>query len=144
MNNNLGIGFRVEPMSSGFEASAKLYEIEYLTVEDEPECFVFIMDWLTSRLKVNNAESTHPQRDIVFYIVAFIVRAAMCNNIAHSPQQFLVDLRSAATGDSTQSSGLPSCTNGLLIAPHKALTTVNMTLRPEEFWMRSPKQGSQK
>jgi len=118
--------------------------MKYLTVEDEPERLIFIMDWLTSRLKVNNAESTHAQRDIVFYVVAFVVRAAMCNDIAHSFQQFLIDLCSAATGDSTQSSGLPSCTNRLLIVPDKALTTVNMNLRPEQFWMRSPKQGSQK
>src|SRR5580704_11805272 len=68
--------------------TAEFVEIVYLAVEDDPNRFVFVVDWLVTSRQINDAEASHPQAGWPSSINALIVRTAMDDRLAHVPDIF--------------------------------------------------------
>jgi hypothetical protein len=84
MNDDLGIALRVEIMAALFQVPAQFGEVVDLSVENDPDVFLFVVDGLMPAGKVDDAQSPHPQADGTLGIDAFIVRAAVHDRLTHA------------------------------------------------------------
>src|SRR5215467_13391011 len=86
MNDSFGIGIGAEDMPAGAKFVAQLEEVINFSIENDPDAFIFVRNWLMPGRKVDDAEAAHPEPDGSIDVIAFIVRSTMGDYVAHAAQ----------------------------------------------------------
>src|ERR1700693_5070765 len=90
MDNHFGIGVGIELMSAAYQLFAQMWIVINLSIEHHPNAAVFVVDWLLSTGKIDNAQAPHAQAHATLGIDSFVIRAAVDDGLSHA-----ADLRSA-------------------------------------------------
>ena len=83
VDDDFGVGVRVETMALAFESRAQRLEVVDLTIEDHPDGSVFVVHGLMPTLDVNDAEAPHSEHGFRTDVVSRIVRSAVHHRVAH-------------------------------------------------------------
>ena len=86
VQDHLGVAFCLENVAAGQQALAQLFVVVDLAVEDYPQRAVFVSDGLVARGKVYDGQAAHGQPDVMVGVVAFVVRAAVDDEVVHGLQ----------------------------------------------------------
>jgi hypothetical protein len=73
------------------ETLAQLHKIVDLTVQDDPDGLVFVMDRLLTRLKVDDAEPSHTHSEIPVPEDSLVIRSTMLDTPAHPLERIRLD-----------------------------------------------------
>ena len=96
--------FRVAPtgesMTLGFEFLPQSLVVVDLSVEDNPDRFIFVRHGLVDSFDIDNAQSAHPKACQLVAVVALFIRASVDERLRHSAKQLVV-LPSVETSYST-------------------------------------------
>src|SRR4029077_1084782 len=60
VDDDLSVGVRIEVVSTAFQLSAKLRKVVNLSVENNPDALIFVVNRLMSAGKVDDAKPAHP------------------------------------------------------------------------------------
>src|SRR5437016_2176806 len=107
MNDDLGIGPRIETMTLPLEGGSQAFEVIDFAVEDDPNRTIFVMDRLMACGQIDNAEPAHTEAHAVLHVIARIIRSAMHHGIAHRLNfvfKYRLPAEAQQTGDSTHTS----------------------------------------
>jgi hypothetical protein len=66
-------------------------EVIDLAVEDDPDCPVLVADWLPTARKIDNGESTMPERHGAVCVEPLVVRTSMTDGARHAPDDRWID-----------------------------------------------------
>src|SRR5262249_40183169 len=91
MNDHLGVGIGVEPMTSREQLRAQFAVVEDLAIEDRPYGAIFVVNRLPAALQVHNAQSRAAHPDVGIPVHAKLVGAAMPLNGDHLLEEINVD-----------------------------------------------------
>jgi hypothetical protein len=91
VNDHLSIRSGTEPMAFIDQTLAQLPEIVDLSVQDDPDGLVFVVDRLLTRLKVDDAEPSHTHSEISIHEDSLIIRSTMPNTPAHPLERIRLD-----------------------------------------------------
>ncbi len=83
VNDRLGVARRVENVARRFQPLPQLAIVVDLTVEDEPDRSVFVVNRLMAGRQVDDAQAAHAESGAGLHVHALIVRSAMANDVAH-------------------------------------------------------------
>ena len=75
VDDDFGVGRRVEAVAGGLELAAQLAEVVDLAVEDDPDRAVLVVDRLVAGREVDDAQPAHAERHALVHPHALIVRA---------------------------------------------------------------------
>src|ERR1700722_10017258 len=92
MDDGFGVATGAVNMSARFELRAQVGVVVDFAVEDDPDGSVFVTQRLLAGGEIDNAQATHTQRGRTVDADAFIIGATVGNSIAHSPQDFAIDV----------------------------------------------------
>ena len=82
-------------MAGGFELRPERAEVVDFAVEDDPDGPIFVVDRLMSRRQIDDAQPPHAERNPLVHEPAFVVGAAMPDDLAHPADQFLARFQAA-------------------------------------------------
>src|SRR5215469_4011290 len=83
MDDNFSITRCSEAMPPGFQLLSKVLVVVDLTIQYDPDCFVFIGNRLISCLQVNDAESPHSKTHWTTHVVTVVIRPSVRHAVAH-------------------------------------------------------------
>jgi hypothetical protein len=73
------------------ETLAQLQKLVDLSVQDDPDGLVFVMDRLLTRLKVDDAEPSHAHSEIVVREDSLVIGSTMLDTPAHPLERIRLD-----------------------------------------------------
>ena len=85
MDQRFGIAVGSKPVPGANQIAAKLLIVIDFAVEHDPYRTVFIRNRLMTGVEIDNAQAPHADRAIAIYVIAFVIRTAMPDRIAHRP-----------------------------------------------------------
>src|ERR1035438_3469332 len=83
MDDHLSIAVGVELVASPLYLAAQFREVVDLSVEDHPDCPVFVVNGLLPAGQVNDAEPAHTQPHRTLRVDPFIIGPAVNDRLAH-------------------------------------------------------------
>src|SRR6266566_3477115 len=91
MDDGFCIAVRGEMMAARFKLWAEFRKVVDFAVENDPGGTIFVEDGLMSTGKINNAQTTHSQTDVLPGEQALVIRAAMHDGLAHLVDEAFLD-----------------------------------------------------
>src|SRR5882724_5226800 len=88
VNDDLGVSIGVKAMAAGLEARSQFGKVVDLSIKNDPDRAIFIVDWLLAGRKIDDAQPTHAQAGAAMDIDPFVIRSTMHDRLAHA-----VDIR---------------------------------------------------
>src|SRR5580658_394317 len=83
MNDYFCIGVRIKAVAAFLEFDTQLGKIVDFTIENNPNGFVFIENWLVPTRQINYAEAAHAKADASLHEDPLVVRPSMHNGLTH-------------------------------------------------------------
>jgi hypothetical protein len=83
VHDRLGVAGGVEVMPARLQLVPQLGVVVDLSVENDPDALVFVVDWLVAGREVDDRQPAHAQRDAVLHEHTLIIRTAMPDCRAH-------------------------------------------------------------
>src|SRR5262249_55493018 len=100
VDDDLGIGCRVEAMAGSLELGSQFAKVVDFTVEDDPDRTILVVDRLVAGRQIDDAQAPHSECDPLIDPRAFVVRATMADDVAHPAHE-----RAARFGSEGRSGG---------------------------------------
>ena len=103
VHQRFGVAVGFEAVAGAKQICAQFPEIVDLAVEDYPDGSVFIRHGLVAGREIDDAEPPHPEAAAAVDMIAFVIRAAIPDLIAHGADlgQIGVPLSQDLSGDAT-------------------------------------------
>jgi hypothetical protein len=92
MDDGFRIARGVENMSCRFQLSTQAAVVVDLSVENDPDSAVFVVDWLVPGRQIDDAQPAHPQSHTVIDVNPLIVGSAVPDHFAHPMDEIPVAL----------------------------------------------------
>ena len=83
MHQRFGVAVGLEAMAGANQIRAQFLEVVNLAVEDHPDGSVFVGNGLVAGAEIDDAEPPHADPAAAVDVIAFVVRSAMPDLIAH-------------------------------------------------------------
>jgi hypothetical protein len=84
MNDYFGISIGVKAMTAGLEARSQFGKVIDLSIKNDPDRSIFVVDWLPAIRKIDDTQPAHSQASTAVNINPFIVRSAMYDRLTHA------------------------------------------------------------
>src|SRR5437899_12148968 len=91
VNDDLGVSIGIKTMTLGLEARPQFGKVINLSIKNDPDRSVFVMDWLPASGKIDDAQPTHAQASTAVDIDPLVIRSTMHDRLAHAMDVCRID-----------------------------------------------------
>src|SRR5438270_24018 len=92
MHDRFSVAFRAKLMPLFFQCGLEVFIVVNFTIKYDQDASILVKDWLLTTWYVNNRETCHTQRYIIFYPGTPLIWTPVVNLLTHLPYQLFCAL----------------------------------------------------